>query len=70
MGMGAEGIPGRGDGIERDPSPDPPPQERTVYLYNLLLSRRTSLPTTLQRAARRRAVDQGHTSVLQVLARR
>ncbi|EFB25783.1 hypothetical protein PANDA_011519, partial [Ailuropoda melanoleuca] len=45
-------------------------QERTVYLYNLLLSRRTSLPTTLQRAARRRAVDQGHTSVLQVLARR
>lgn len=51
-------------------APISPHQERTLYLYNLLLSRRTSLPAALQRAARRRAADQGHTSGLQVLARR
>ncbi|XP_027466458.1 DC-STAMP domain-containing protein 2 isoform X1 [Zalophus californianus] len=45
-------------------------QERITYLYNLLLSRRTSLPATVHRAARRRAADQGHMSVLQLLARR
>nr|KAF6396530.1 DC-STAMP domain containing 2 [Rousettus aegyptiacus] len=45
-------------------------QERISYLYNVLLRRRTSLVAALQRAARRRAADQGHASVLQVLARR
>nr|XP_045732291.1 DC-STAMP domain-containing protein 2 [Mirounga angustirostris] len=45
-------------------------QERITYLYNLLLSRRTSLPATVHRAARRRAADQGRTSVLQLLAGR
>lgn len=45
-------------------------QERISYLYNLLLSHRTNLPATVHRAARRRAADQGHASVLQKLARR
>ncbi|XP_077620180.1 DC-STAMP domain-containing protein 2 [Crocuta crocuta] len=45
-------------------------QERISYLYNLLLSRRTSLSAALHRTVRRRAADQGHTSVLQLLARR
>ncbi|XP_036906648.1 DC-STAMP domain-containing protein 2 [Sturnira hondurensis] len=45
-------------------------QVRTSYLYNVLLSRRTSLLANLNRAVRRRAADQGHTSALQVLARR
>ncbi|XP_063106496.1 DC-STAMP domain-containing protein 2 [Cavia porcellus] len=43
-------------------------QERISYLYNILLSRRTNLLATLQRAVRRRAADQGHMSALQVLA--
>ncbi|KAM6168238.1 DC-STAMP domain-containing protein 2 [Erethizon dorsatum] len=43
-------------------------QERISYLYNVLLSRRTNLLATLQRAVRRRAADQGHVSALQVLA--
>ncbi|XP_047560983.1 DC-STAMP domain-containing protein 2 isoform X1 [Lutra lutra] len=45
-------------------------QERISYLYNLLLSHRTNLPATVHRAARRRAADQGHASVLQKLSRR
>ncbi|XP_042537431.1 DC-STAMP domain-containing protein 2 [Dipodomys spectabilis] len=43
-------------------------QERISYLYNLLLSRRTNLLATVQRAVKRRDADQGHLSVLQVLA--
>ncbi|XP_032447614.1 DC-STAMP domain-containing protein 2 [Lynx canadensis] len=45
-------------------------QERISYLYNVLLSRRTSLSAALHRAVRRRAADVGHTSVLRTLARR
>ncbi|XP_007108957.2 DC-STAMP domain-containing protein 2 [Physeter macrocephalus] len=45
-------------------------QERISYLYNALLSRRTKLLAALHRSVRRRAADQGHMSVLQVLARR
>ncbi|KAM9110633.1 DC-STAMP domain-containing protein 2 [Megaptera novaeangliae] len=45
-------------------------QERISYLYNVLLSRRTKLLAALHRSVRRRAADQGHMSVLQVLARR
>ncbi|GAB5583902.1 DC-STAMP domain-containing protein 2 isoform X2 [Prionailurus iriomotensis] len=45
-------------------------QERISYLYNVLLSRRTSLSAALHRAVRRRAADLGHTSVLRMLARR
>ncbi|XP_024896663.1 DC-STAMP domain-containing protein 2 [Pteropus alecto] len=45
-------------------------QERISYLYNVLLSRRTNLLAALHRTVRRRAADQGHASVLQVLARR
>lgn len=54
----------------RGPTPGPHPQERIAYLYNVLLSRRTNLLPALHRAVRRRAADQGHESVLQVLARR
>lgn len=43
---------------------------RISYLYNVLLSRRTSLLANLNRAVRRRAADRGHVSALQVLARR
>ncbi|KAF7460663.1 hypothetical protein GHT09_019058 [Marmota monax] len=43
-------------------------QERITYLYHILLNRRTNLLVALQRAVRRRAADQGHMSVLQVLA--
>lgn len=39
-------------------------------LYNVLLSRRTKLLGALHRSVRRRAADQGHMSVLQVLAKR
>ncbi|KAM4861723.1 DC-STAMP domain-containing protein 2 [Thomomys bottae] len=42
-------------------------QERISYLYNLLLSRRTNLLASVQRAVRRRAADQGQLSILQVL---
>ncbi|XP_053065017.1 DC-STAMP domain-containing protein 2 isoform X1 [Acinonyx jubatus] len=45
-------------------------QERISYLYNVLLSRRTSLSAALHRTVRRRAADLGHTSVLRMLARR
>ncbi|KAM5201026.1 DC-STAMP domain-containing protein 2 [Hipposideros larvatus] len=45
-------------------------QERIIYLYNVLLSRRSNPFAALHRAARRRAADQGQMSVLQVLARR
>ncbi|XP_008759462.1 DC-STAMP domain-containing protein 2 isoform X3 [Rattus norvegicus] len=45
-------------------------QERITYLYNMLLSRRTNIPAAVQRAVRRRAADQGHMSILQVLATR
>ncbi|KAK1329146.1 hypothetical protein QTO34_011325 [Cnephaeus nilssonii] len=45
-------------------------QARISYLYNLLLSRRTSVLAALQRSVMRRAADQGHLSLLQVLARR
>nr|XP_055180358.1 DC-STAMP domain-containing protein 2 [Nyctereutes procyonoides] len=45
-------------------------QERISYLYNLLLSRRSSPLAALHRTVRRRAADQGHTSVLQELATR
>ncbi|XP_055478419.1 DC-STAMP domain-containing protein 2 [Psammomys obesus] len=43
-------------------------QERISYLYNLLLSHRTNRVAVVQRAVTRRAADQGHMSVLQVLA--
>ncbi|XP_040855301.1 DC-STAMP domain-containing protein 2 [Ochotona curzoniae] len=43
-------------------------QERIVYLYNMLLSRRTNLLDALRRTVRRRAADQGYVSTLQVLA--
>lgn len=46
----------------------PHPQERIVYLYNMLLSRRTNLLDALRRTVRRRAADQGYVSTLQVLA--
>lgn len=36
----------------------------------MLLSRRTNIPAAVQRAVRRRAADQGHMSILQVLATR
>ncbi|XP_039766871.1 DC-STAMP domain-containing protein 2 isoform X4 [Ornithorhynchus anatinus] len=42
-------------------------QERIIYLYNLLLARRSRLPAVLFRAARRRSADQGQTGVLFVL---
>nr|XP_019567389.1 PREDICTED: DC-STAMP domain-containing protein 2 [Rhinolophus sinicus] len=45
-------------------------QERISYLYNVLLSRRSNPLAALRRTVRRRAADQGHMSVLQVLARR
>ncbi|XP_052036911.1 DC-STAMP domain-containing protein 2 [Apodemus sylvaticus] len=45
-------------------------QERISYLYNILLSRRTNIMATVQRAVRRRAADQGHRTILQVLATR
>ncbi|CAK7310594.1 DC-STAMP domain-containing protein 2 [Vulpes lagopus] len=45
-------------------------QERISYLYDLLLSRRSSPLAALHRTVRRRAADQGHTSVLQELATR
>ncbi|XP_053462850.1 DC-STAMP domain-containing protein 2 [Nycticebus coucang] len=45
-------------------------QERISYLYNILLSRRANLMSALQRAVRRRAADQGHRSVLLILASR
>ncbi|XP_040608332.1 DC-STAMP domain-containing protein 2 isoform X2 [Mesocricetus auratus] len=43
-------------------------QERISYLYNMLLSRRTNIVAAVHRAVTRRAADQGHMSVLQVLA--
>ncbi|XP_036047230.1 DC-STAMP domain-containing protein 2, partial [Onychomys torridus] len=43
-------------------------QERISYLYNMLLSRRTNVVAAVRRAVMRRAADQGHMSVLQVLA--
>ncbi|XP_020021722.2 DC-STAMP domain-containing protein 2 [Castor canadensis] len=43
-------------------------QERISYLYNILLSRRTNLLATMHRAVRRRAADEDHMSVLQLLA--
>ncbi|XP_051714569.2 LOW QUALITY PROTEIN: DC-STAMP domain-containing protein 2 [Oryctolagus cuniculus] len=43
-------------------------QERIIYLYNVLLSRRTSLLDALHRTVRRRAADHSRGSVLQVLA--
>ncbi|KAL1772346.1 DC-STAMP domain-containing protein 2 [Sigmodon hispidus] len=45
-------------------------QERISYLYNMLLSRRTNMLAAVHRAVMRRAADQGHMSVLQVLALR
>ncbi|XP_051012884.1 DC-STAMP domain-containing protein 2 [Acomys russatus] len=45
-------------------------QERISHLYNMLLSRRTNVLAAVHRAVKRRAADQGHTSVLQVLASR
>nr|XP_012623332.1 DC-STAMP domain-containing protein 2 isoform X1 [Microcebus murinus] len=45
-------------------------QERISYLYNILLSRRTSLLSALQRAVRRRAANEDHSSVFLVLASR
>uniref|UniRef100_A0A673T3X0 DC-STAMP domain containing 2 n=2 Tax=Suricata suricatta TaxID=37032 RepID=A0A673T3X0_SURSU len=45
-------------------------QERISFLYNSLLSRRSSLSAALHRTVRRRAADQGHTRPLQVLAMR
>ncbi|KAL6038812.1 hypothetical protein STEG23_026982 [Scotinomys teguina] len=45
-------------------------QERIAYLYNTLLSRRTNIVAAVYRAVMRRAADQGHMSVLQVLADR
>ncbi|GAB1287744.1 DC-STAMP domain-containing 2 [Apodemus speciosus] len=45
-------------------------QERISYLYNMLLSRRTNIMATVQRAVRRRAADQGHRNALQVLVTR
>jgi hypothetical protein len=49
----------------------PPPsqtQERITYLYNMLLSHRTNITATVQRAVRRRSADQGQMNILQVLA--
>ncbi|XP_048214170.1 DC-STAMP domain-containing protein 2 [Perognathus longimembris pacificus] len=43
-------------------------QQRISYLYNLLLSRRTSLLASVQQAVRRRAADQGYLSVPELLA--
>ncbi|XP_038167553.1 DC-STAMP domain-containing protein 2 [Arvicola amphibius] len=43
-------------------------QERISYLYNSLLRRRTNMPAAVHRAVMRRAADQGHMSILQVLA--
>ncbi|XP_028746671.2 DC-STAMP domain-containing protein 2 isoform X1 [Peromyscus leucopus] len=43
-------------------------QERISYLYNTLLSRRTNVVAAVHRAVMRRAADQGHMSLLQVLA--
>ncbi|XP_004693697.2 PREDICTED: DC-STAMP domain-containing protein 2 [Condylura cristata] len=44
-------------------------QERVTYLYNELLSRRSNLSSALHRSVLRRAADQGHESVLLVLAK-
>ncbi|XP_059121657.1 DC-STAMP domain-containing protein 2 isoform X2 [Peromyscus eremicus] len=43
-------------------------QERISYLYNTLLSRRTNVVAAVHRSVMRRAADQGHMSILQVLA--
>ncbi|KAH0515221.1 DC-STAMP domain-containing protein 2 [Microtus ochrogaster] len=43
-------------------------QERISYLYNSLLRHRTNMLAAVHRAVMRRAADQGHMSVLQVLA--
>ncbi|XP_030108513.1 DC-STAMP domain-containing protein 2 isoform X10 [Mus musculus] len=43
-------------------------QERITYLYNMLLSHRTNITATVQRAVRRRSADQGQMNILQVLA--
>ncbi|XP_031822547.1 DC-STAMP domain-containing protein 2 isoform X2 [Sarcophilus harrisii] len=43
-------------------------QERISFLYNKLLTHRSSLSTSLLGAVRRRAADQGHTNILLILA--
>ncbi|CAM4620345.1 unnamed protein product [Lepidochelys olivacea] len=45
-------------------------QERTCFLYNSLLTRRTGLASSLLRATRQRAADEGHTNLLLILASR
>jgi hypothetical protein len=55
-------------GSNKTPIPGLPHQERISYLYNILLSRRTNLLATMHRAVRRRAADEDHMSVLQLLA--
>ncbi|XP_064354869.1 DC-STAMP domain-containing protein 2 [Dromaius novaehollandiae] len=45
-------------------------QERTCFLYNSILARRTGLVRALHRAARRRAADGGHPTPLLILAAR
>ncbi|KAM9114366.1 DC-STAMP domain-containing protein 2 [Pangshura tecta] len=43
-------------------------QERTCFLYNSILTRRTGLASSLLRATRQRAADKGHTNLLLILA--
>ncbi|XP_037739376.2 DC-STAMP domain-containing protein 2 [Chelonia mydas] len=43
-------------------------QERTCFLYNSILTRRTGLASSLLRATRQRAADEGHTNLLLILA--
>ncbi|XP_053867134.1 DC-STAMP domain-containing protein 2 [Malaclemys terrapin pileata] len=43
-------------------------QERTCFLYNTILTRRTGLASSLLRATRQRAADEGHTNLILILA--
>nr|XP_028566930.1 DC-STAMP domain-containing protein 2 isoform X2 [Podarcis muralis] len=43
-------------------------QERTCYLYNTILTRRTGLAQAVLKAVRNRSADGGHTNILLVLA--
>ncbi|XP_041094908.1 DC-STAMP domain-containing protein 2 [Polyodon spathula] len=42
-------------------------RERICFLYNQILSKRTSLPTALMQAIKKNTADEGHTSMLMVL---
>lgn len=70
-GAGRRGRARQTEPDKGDPVPCPAlHQARISYLYNFFLSRRTSLLAALNRSVRRRAADQGHLSLRQVLARR